>query len=261
MSHRNAESTWASTYESAWVLLASTQVMKGTGELSGEFDYFVELNEKPLVAGEAVGSTQFTPVDASVPIAGLYPNEPNMLKISRGEGTGRLYYNAHLKVYRPVEEITPLEQGVTITRSYYSSAEDCLEETCAPIQQIENGQLVTVRLTLNIPETAYYLVVDDFIPAGAEIIDIGLNTSQEPIYTANTFYEQGWGWWEFGTPRIFDDHISWAATQLAPGTYELVYHLATLQPGEYRVLPPSAYQLYFPEVQGNGEGEVFEIRE
>jgi uncharacterized protein YfaS (alpha-2-macroglobulin family) len=104
-------------------------------------------------------------------------------------------------------------------------------------------------------------MVEDYIPAGAEILDVSLNTSQEAQYDPSTVFDMGWGWWEFGSPRIYDVHISWAANQLPPGTYELVYQIVTLLPGEYRVLPPRAYQLYFPEVQGNGAGEVFEINE
>jgi uncharacterized protein YfaS (alpha-2-macroglobulin family) len=259
MAHRSSSGAWTSTYESAWILMALAQVMQGTGELSGEFEFYAELNDKPLAAGEAIGSSQLTPIETAAPIASLYPSEPNSLIISRGDGTGRLYYNTHLNVSRPVEDVALLDHGINITRAYFPSGIDCLEETCAPIRQAENGELVTVRLTLTVPETTYYLVVDDHIPAGAEILDFSLDTSQESQYNPNTFFEQGWGWWEFSSPRIYDDRISWTADQLPPGTYELVYQLVTLQPGEYRVLPPRAYQLYFPEVQGNGAGEIFEI--
>jgi hypothetical protein len=259
MAHRSSSGAWTSTYESAWALIALAQVMQGTGELGGEFDFYADLNDKPLVAGEAAGGSQLTPIEASTSISSLYPSEPNSLTISRGDGVGRLYYNTHLNVYRPVEDVAPMERGINISRAYFPSGADCKEEDCRAISQAENGELVTVRLTLTIPETSYYLMVEDYIPAGAEILDISLNTSQESQYNPNTFIEQGWGWWEFSTPRIHDDRISWAADQLPPGTYELVYQMVTLLPGEYRVLPPRAYQLYFPEVQGNGAGEIFEI--
>ena len=181
--------------------------------------------------------------------------------ISRDDGVGRLYYNAHLNVYQPVEDIAPLDGGVNISRSYFPSGVDCLEGDCQEIDWAEQGELVTVRLTLTIPETTYYLMVEDYIPAGAEIVNISLDTTQAAQYNPYTAFEQGWGWWEFGSPRIHDEHISWAADQLAPGTYELVYQMVTLQPGEYRVLPPRAFQLYFPEVQGNGAGGTFSINE
>ena len=261
MAHRSASGAWSSSYESAWTLMALAQVMQGTGELSGEFDFFADLNDKPMVSGEAGGSSQLTAIESNAPISDLHPYEPNSLLITRGDGVGRLYYNTHLNVYLPVEEATPLERGITISRKYYPAGVNCQEEDCSAVERAGNGELVTVRLTLTIPETTYYLMVEDYIPAGAEILDVSLNTSQEAQYDPSTVFDMGWGWWEFGSPRIYDDHISWAANQLPPGTYELVYQIVTLLPGEYRVLPPRAYQLYFPEVQGNGAGEVFEINE
>jgi uncharacterized protein YfaS (alpha-2-macroglobulin family) len=261
MAHRSASGAWSSSYESAWTLMALAQVMQGTGELSGEFDFFADLNDKPMVSGEAGGSSQLTAIESNAPISDLHPNEPNSLLITRGDGVGRLYYNTHLNIYLPVEEAAPLERGITISRKYYPAGVDCQEEDCSAVERAGNGELVTVRLTLTIPETTYYLMVEDYIPAGAEILDVSLNTSQEAQYDPSTVFDMGWGWWEFGSPRIYDDHISWAANQLPPGTYELVYQIVTLLPGEYRVLPPRAYQLYFPEVQGNGAGEVFEINE
>ena len=63
----------------------------------------------------------------------------------------------------------------------------------------------------------------------------------------------------FTEPKVYDDHIAWSVDMLPPGTYELTYTLVVQNPGEYRVLPARAWQFYFPEVQGNSEGEVFEI--
>ena len=39
----------------------------------------------------------------------------------------------------------------------------------------------------------------------------------------------------------------------------LEYVFTALQPGEYRVLPASARQMYFPEVQGSSAGMIFTI--
>jgi len=264
MAHRSALGAWASTYETSWTLMALAEVMQGTGELSGEFDFSAALNDTPLVAGEASGTSQLTPVETKVPISSLYPSEPNSLVMQRGEGMGRLYYNTHLSVYQPVEDVAPLEKGINITRAYFPSDGECLEEECLPIEQAQSGELITVRLTLTIPETAYYLLVEDHIPAGAEVLDISLKTSQQSAelqYNPQAPFEQGWGWWYFGDPQVFDDRISWAVDTLPAGTYELTYQFVTVQPGEYRVIPARAYQSYFPEVQGNSAGDIFEIKE
>jgi uncharacterized protein YfaS (alpha-2-macroglobulin family) len=264
MANRNALGAWASTYETSWTLMALAEVMQGTGELSGEFDFSANLNGTPLVAGEASGISQLTPVETKVPISSMYSSDPNSLLMQRGEGMGRLYYNTHLSVYQPVEDVAQLNKGINITRAYFPSDAECLDEECPSIRQAQSGELVTVRLTLTVPETTYYLLVEDHFPAGAEVLDVSLETSQrsaEPQFNPQAPFEQGWGWWYFGDPQVYDDRISWAVDALPAGTYELTYQFVTVQPGEYRVIPAGAYQSYFPEVQGNSAGDVFEIKE
>jgi uncharacterized protein YfaS (alpha-2-macroglobulin family) len=264
MSNRTALGAWASTFETAWSLMSLAEVMQGTGELSGDFNFSATLNGAPLASGQASGTSQLTAVTTSALIDDLYPEDPNGLLISRQSGQGRLYYTAHLLVNRPVEDVTPLSQGLSISRAYFSSDEECPQSDCAPIQSAQTGELVTARLTLTVPETMYYLVIEDYIPAGAEVLDTSLKTSQqgaEPQFDPAQPLDEGWGWWFFDDPQIYDDHIAWAADSLPPGTYELTYQLVILQPGEYRVLPARAWQFYFPEVQGTSAGEIFEIKE
>jgi uncharacterized protein YfaS (alpha-2-macroglobulin family) len=259
MAHRAAGGGWYSTYETAWTILALKEVMKGTGELGGNFDFSVTLNGSPLASGQA-GGNMLTPVSADTPIADLYANSPNALLLQRSDGSGRLYYTAHLTVNRPVEDVTPLDRGVILSRAYYPTP----SESQPAIHSARAGDLVTVRLTLTVPETRYYLLVEDYFPAGAEALDTRLKTSQIGAvetgrYNPRRPFAEGWGWWYFSAPQVYDDHIAWAAESLPPGSYELTYTLVVLQAGEYRVLPARAWQFYFPEVQGNSEGEIFEI--
>lgn len=263
MAHRGAQGAWSSSYETAWTLMALAEVMRSTGELSGDFDFSASVNDVPIIAGESAGSSQFTPVEAKTPVSALDADQPNSLLISRGDGTGRMYYNVHLSVHRPVEDVAPLDQGISISRAYYSTLDNCSTEECIPIDSTAQDEPVVVRLTLTIPETAYYLMVEDYIPAGTEILDTSLKTSQqgsiEARYALDEPFAEGWGWWYFNDPQIHDDRISWSVDSLPAGTYELTYQLIPLQSGEYRVLPARAWQLYFPEVQGNSAGEIFKI--
>jgi uncharacterized protein YfaS (alpha-2-macroglobulin family) len=262
IAHRGASGGWASTYETAWTLMAMNEVMKGTGELGGDYNFAALLNDTPLVSGYAGGTAQLTPAMATVPVDELYPDAPNSMVVERTVGQGRLYYAAHLNVNRPVEDVAPLENGFSLSRHYSVAGAECPEGGCESVQGAQAGDLVEVRLTLVVPETAYYVVVEDYVPAGAEILDTSLKTSQQGAvgdYDPTQAVSEGWGWWYFQDPQVYDDHIAWAVESLPPGTYELTYTLVIVHPGEYRVLPARAWQFYFPEVQGNSEGEVFEI--
>jgi uncharacterized protein YfaS (alpha-2-macroglobulin family) len=264
MAHRGASGGWASSYETAWTLMALARVMQGTGELGGDFDFDVVLNGTPLASGQAGGPNQLNPVEARVPVSDLHPKAPNALVIERSSGPGRLYYTAHLNVDRPVASIPAIENGITVTRAYYPSSPTCRSGgNCAPIHSAKAGDLVDVRVTVTVPDSAYYLLVQDYLPAGSEVLDTSLKTSQQGAadYDPRNPFRDGWGWWYFGRPQIRDESIAWAADSLPAGTYQLTYTLAILQPGEYRVLPARAWQFYFPEVQGSSPGEVFRIEE
>ncbi len=266
MSSRSADGAWPSSYASAWSLMALAQVMKGTGELAGEFAYSATLNGAPLVSGQA-GAV--APLSAEAPAAGLYPDHPNALLIQRQDGAGRLYYAAGLSVGRPVEDAPPLKRGISVQRAYYPAGANCAVQACEPLADAFPGDRVEARLTLTLEEAAYYLMVEDFIPAGAEVLDLSLKTSQQgfveetepaPLYNQRNPFADGWGWWFFSPIRIYDDHVAWSAAYLPPGTYELDYTLVIVQPGDYRVLPARSWQFYFPEVQGASAGSVFTIK-
>ncbi len=257
MAARAADGGWSSTYETAWALLALTEVMKGTGELAGDFGFAATLNGLPFVTGQAGGEARLNPVRTSVPVADLYPADPNALLIQHEAGPGRLYYTAHLNVLRPVAEVGALNRGFSVTRSYEQTGEKLAEWRAGM------GDLIRVRVAVTLQQDAYYLVVEDYIPAGAEILDTSLETSQQilPQFDARDPFEAGWGWWIFSPPKIYDDRVAWAVDYVPAGTYEFTYTLVLNQAGEYGVLPARAWQFYFPEVQGNSAGGVFVIEE
>jgi uncharacterized protein YfaS (alpha-2-macroglobulin family) len=266
MSNRKTDGAWGSTYETAWSLMALTEVMKGTGELAGSYSFTASLNGTPLAAGQAGGSpTDISPVVSTLPLDSLYSSDPNALLIQRQAGSGRLYYSAYLNVNLPVEMVASLDQGIHLTRGVYPSSSACPQTNCAALQSASVGETVSVRLSLALPQDVYNLVVEDYIPAGAEILNTSLKTSQQgttqPEYDPAQPFSAGWGWWLFQSPQIYDDHITWSANYLPAGTYTLTYNLVLLQAGEYRILPAHAWLFYFPEVQGISAGAVFDIKQ
>ena len=277
MASRQPSGDWASSYDTAWSLLAAAEFIQGTGELSGDFDFSAALNNLTLASGQAGGDARLTPVTAVVPASSLYPDSPNALTIRRSAGTGRLYYTAVLDVHLPVEEVPPFNRGLTVMRAYHPRNGGCPDGECDAVQSIAVNQQVLATLTLVLPQDAYYVLLEDYIPAGSEILDTSLKTSQlgspnlgegefqeqvaepEALFDPQVPFSEGWGWWYFQRPQIFDDHIAWSADFLPAGTYVLKYTLTALQAGEYRVLPARARQLYFPDVQGSSAGMIFTI--
>jgi uncharacterized protein YfaS (alpha-2-macroglobulin family) len=277
--HQNARGVWSTGHENAWAMMALNQAMVGFGDLNADFAFHATLNGGPLASGDVSGNQVLAPVTAEVPIEFLAPTSPNLLTVQREEGLGRLYYRAVLDVNRPVEDVKPVDAGMRIERVYCESSppgesrdnvSGTTAKTCQPISALDlgAGNPVTVQLTLILPHDSHFVMVEDFIPAGMEILNRGLKTSQQGIDSTavevqiddSDPFAEGWGWWLFHEPQIRDDGILFSADFLPAGTYVLTYTLIPLQAGEFHVLPAHAWESFFPEVQGTSAGAVFEIK-
>jgi hypothetical protein len=265
--HRSANGLWNLGHDNAWAIMALNAAMVGIGDLRADFSFNAALNGTPLTSGDIAG-TQLTPLKTFVPLANLTANAPNLLTINREDGLGRLYYNAVLNISRPVEDVRPLDNGMRIDRAFCNPASR--SKGCAPLSsvQLASTQQISAQLTLVLPHDSYYVMVEDFIPAGMEILNRNLKTSQLGVdetevqvqFDDKDPFADGWGWWLFNEPQVRDDSILFSAEFLPAGTYVLTYTLVPLQAGEYRVLPAHAWQSFFPEVQGTSAGAVFEIK-
>ncbi len=270
--HRSANKLWNIGHDNAWAILALNAAMVGMGEVRADFAFDAALNGNPLTSGDIAG-VQIMPLTATVPLEFLSPNSPNLLTIHREDGLGRLYYNATLQINRPVQDVKPLDKGMQIERAYCAltlQRPEAKSKRCSRLSSIQadSNRQFSAQLTLTLPHDAYHVMIQDFIPAGTEILNQTLETSQQAVggtdieiqFDDEDPFEEGWGWWLFNTPQIRDDSILYTAEYLPAGTYVLTYTLIPLQAGEYRVLPAHAWQAFFPEVQGTSAGVVFEVK-
>lgn len=265
--HRNANGLWGAGHDNAWTILALNEAMIGFGDLNADFTYDATFNGGPLLNADITSGQVLTTSTAHIPLEYISSTTPNLLTIQRQDGLGRLYYRAVLNVNRPVEDVKPLDSGMRIERAFCASTES---KGCTPITSIDLSadKTITAQLTLILLNDSYYIMVEDHIPAGMEILNRALKTSQQAIDTPEVQvqfddrdpFAEGWGWWLFNEPQVRDDSILFSANYLPAGTYVLTYTLVPLQAGEYRVLPAHAWQAFFPEVQGTGAGAVVEIK-
>ncbi len=109
-------------------------------------------------------------------------------------------------------------------------------------------------------------MVEDPFPAGTEGIDASLATTSvagESPELTRTDRRDPWGynWWWFSHTELRDEKAVLFATYLPKGTYEYVYSIRASIPGEFRVIPTHAEEMYFPEVFGRGDGGLFRVTE
>lgn len=271
MTERTAEGHWRSTYETSWVMIALTEWVRATGELKADFDFGATLNDKELAKARATTETIKRGSVTSLPLATLIKDTANKLVVTRGEGPGRLYYTAHLRAFLPVPGVKSVDRGINVQRRYVSAS--CTDGAkCPSITSAKLGEDVRAELTLIAPSNLSYVQVEDFLPAGAELIDSSLATASQlaakpglapggaPGGPALSSYRPYYFWWNWYTrSELKDDRIALFAGYLPKGVYSYSYTMRATSAGSFNVIPTHAEEQYFPEVFGRGDGALFTV--
>jgi hypothetical protein len=269
MSVRENGGHWETTQETAWALIGLTDWMVVTGELEGNYAWQVSLNGESLGDGSVDQDNIDETTRLQVEVQDLLADAVNRLAIERDPlggavsgSPGRLYYGAYLTYFKPVEEVKALDRGIIVSRQYRLVD----DEDGQPISAANVGDVIEVKITVIAPNDLHYVVVEDPLPAGAEGIDASLATTsvvgEQPELSRtdrSNPWGPGYGWWYFSHTELRDEKAVLFATFLPKGTYEYTYQIRASLPGEYRVIPTHAAQMYFPEVFGRGDGGVFRI--
>ncbi len=250
---------WHTTQETVWAIIAFTDWMVTTGELSGDFEYATILNQATLTEATVTPETARDQSVLRVAARDLLLDDLNRLTLARGEGEGVLYYAAHLDLRLFAADVEALDRGVSITRTY-ALADD--PET--PITHATVGDEIVVQVSYTLREGLYYFVLESPIPAGTEIVDTRLLTSD--VFSAGQQFTResrygwtSWGWWWIDRTELRDEGAYLYADYLPAGTYTYSYTIRASAPGEFQTLPTHAYAFYFPEVFGRTAGMVFTI--
>ncbi len=250
------EGHWGSTQENAWSILALTEYLLASENAAPSYDYTVWVNGVEQVSGRARTEDDTATVSASIPMSDLHVLGDNQIILERGTGPGNLYYSIFLKYSLPASEMRALDRGIIVQREYLDG-----DDPSAAIDGASAQDTVTVRLTIIAPHDLHYVVLEDPLPAGCEAIDPRLATTAESTQ-ASRLQTQDYPYFAYDWARhteFRDEKAVMFAEYLPKGTYEYIYTIRCTTPGEYQVLPATAYEMYQPDVFGRCEGQSFTI--
>jgi alpha-2-macroglobulin len=255
MSARSGKS-WYSTQETSWALIALTNWLTASKEFQTNYPYAVGLNGNSIEQGVADKDNLTQSVSLQIQLKDLLKDTANYLVFTRGDGTGNLYYTAYLSTNLAVASLPPLDQGVSLSRQYFT-----LTDSKHPITQAQRGDLVKVRLTVVVPDDLHYIVINDPLPAGLEAIDASIttDTAVPAKYTVQDYNQRGYGWWYFDHTELRDEKVVLSADYLPAGTYVYSYLARASTAGTFNVIPSTASEFYFPDVGGRGAGSHFVV--
>lgn len=253
------QKAWEGTQETAWTIMALARWLETQGELEGEYEVSLAINYRQVERWKVGRENLEQAKELRIATKELIADALNRIVLTKSNDTGSLYYTIHLSVPQPVAEIRSLSQGLVVYREYFRP-----ENPQSAITEAHVGDVIYGRLTIVVPNDTRHLVVEDPLPAGLEAIDQSLLTAAQSEPPAKVTWEdllyRGWGWWwNFDHIELRDEKIVLAASFLPAGTYIYTYPLRVVHVGEFQTLPPIAYEFYFPEVFGRGEGMSFRV--
>jgi uncharacterized protein YfaS (alpha-2-macroglobulin family) len=235
---------WRTTQETAQTLLALSEYLAQSGELDAAFTYEV------FVDGASVAKQ-------SVTRENIAQQSSVALRLTAGNhtvrlvrtGNGRLYYASALTYYSAVDAVGAAKSldGATVRREYVDP------KTEKALTSFKVGDIVRVKITIDVPTESWYTMVTDPLPAGFEAINYSLNTSGvEPNSKEGRFY--------WSRPDLRDNRAVFFTTYLWKGKHTYSYLIRATTSGTFRALPAEVMPMYEPEVFGRSASVEFVVK-
>jgi hypothetical protein len=235
---------WESTKETAAVILALDSALLASPPAPQENKIIASLDGKK-VFGEKERLTD---------LVSLHPGS-NFLAI---ESEKSLPYCAQLRFFEKKERLEATSsKNLSLSRHYYFLPREAwaksreLQGEAFPFKDlalvdrsVRSGDLVLVRLTIKNSEALRYLVVEDPLPGGAEVLEET---------------EESWGYW-WNHREVRDEKVALFVSRLDAGTHDLFYVMRPELPGVYSALPASVFPMYAPELRASTSEKRLEIK-
>ncbi len=252
---RDKSGDWGSTNNNIAVVEAFVEFLIWQEEYNSEFDLKIKLDNSEIGSHYFGDSSVWDQYQVSLPMNDLPKGAMSSVDFTRerkNELQTNFYYDMSLKYFLPAEDIPARDEGFFVERNFYNAKDIDGEKA---ITKIFQGEVIRGRLKIIVPKHRSFVAVEDFIPAGTEIINFSLSTSDKTLEDEVEI--------DRTLPNVFqeshDDRIFLFSENVPPGIYEYDYYLRALIPGTYQHLPAVVSEMYFPENFGRTNGSIFTV--
>ncbi len=237
---------WVSTKTTATVIHALSCYLENTGELEPDFTGTVTVNNSHT-ADFTITRASLDNWNNSITLPDSVLSEKTTIILSM-EGKGHLYYDARLEYMTRGNYSQSLAEGIDISRNYtrreYSQRPggkwkvkgkrlDCLAQ---------QGEEIEVTLRITCDEPSEYIIIEDPVPAGMEVVKSYLDFGAKDRYGRVKPYTH---------VETLDDKIVFFLSDAPAKAVELKYLLRAETPGFFNAPPAQAELMYYPSVRGN----------
>ncbi len=287
LNSRYKDGAWGSTNNTLGAVDALVDYIKWQNENKSNFTLSVNFNQatlKNMTFGPGNIFEQ-SRLEMSVPEIGLGQlDRISFAKENLNEENNNFYYDLALRYYLPAESLPPRDEGFVIERGFYRVSD---KEYAEPVASAAVGDVLRGHLKISVPKQRNFVSVEDFIPAGVEIVNFNLDTENAAAVqdysgemadsdfidagSAADYYNDYYNPWYYSwrdSHKLYpdfteshDDRVFLYKERLAPGEYEYDYFVRALVPGRFQWLPARIQEMYFPENFGRTGGGIFVVNE
>ncbi len=269
---RRPDGSFRNTQESAWALMALTQVVRTRERETPDFVGRVSLGGKEIAQAPFRGRS-LAVVRRELPMAQLPTGGKLPLDILRDGSAGILSYGVLLRYAPSVPPQEPLERGLTVQRWLEPYAGG------GQVRAVRAGELLRVRVRVASHMARNFVAVEVPLPSGLEAVDTSLASTAtlsggpEEAGGPGYAYESAgdlskpedaspWEasfWSPFDRTEIRDDRVLLFADALPPGVHVASFVARATTPGTFLLVPARAEEMYAPEVFGRSSGGSFAV--
>lgn len=209
LASRAKDGAWGSTNNTVTVIDALTDFLLWKKENQSSFDLSISLDQKPVGQFSFSGDTILKTFEKFIPAADIGLGKMRALlfsKTNKNSEPNNYYYDMFLKYYLPIDKIPPRDEGFSISREFYAVSDT---SNAKPVLEVAQGEVLRGHLTITVPESRNYVAIEDFIPAGMEIVNLNLATEDQSLESPNSEqnyynnYDYGEGYYGEGGASIW----------------------------------------------------------
>jgi len=252
------DGSWGSTKNTLAVIEGFVEFLEWKGETESDFSLDILVNNESKKEFRFNKDTILEQISEEMALSELEFEKNNIVEFKKenhNDSANALYYDMALKYYLPIENIGPRDEGFSIIRSLHQLDD---KENEKPINNAKVGDVLRVHLQITVPKTREFVALEDFIPAGMEIVNLDLATEQKSLRLQERELQSRELFPEHR--EFYDDRAFLYIEQLRPGVYEFDYFVRALVKGKFAHLPAKVSEMYFPENFGRTSGSLFEIK-
>ena len=180
LNSRDKDGAWGSTQNTLEVVQAFVDYLKWKNETNANFSLNVVLNGKSIATHDYNSKTILDQVSSAVPIGNLNIgfNAIDFGKTQKNPlAQDSLYYDMGLKYYIN-GSVAPRDEGFSVARSFYALSD---ANNAVPLTSAKVGDVLREHLEITAGQDRRFVSVEDFIPAGFEIVNTDLATEQQSL--------------------------------------------------------------------------------